>query len=307
MPWLRESNVHPKDALITFIADGHKYLYVPTGERIRKSTTGVLKPFFDTFDGMKICKSYFASWLRNESHKYHHLALYLEAVCATREQAHEQMCAHWMGIGDAAAAAGTAMHEQLELFIQNELPDPKPGEAPPKAVLAYLGFLDWFYPDCELKPWRCEFQVVYVQDGVPVVAGTIDFIMKDNLDRFWLFDWKRVSPKKKGLLGKRSAAKSMFTPTKASGPFAEFDADSYSQYSAQLLGYRWIIEHGGYDMEIAGCFLVQIHDDLDKAHVVAVDDAMEEAVNTAMLAEVAAAKAEAAAAAAATTGPIAAE
>ena len=60
----------------------------------------------------------------------------------------------------------------------------------------------------------------------------------------------------------------------ALAPFHEWEAKSYHKYSAQLLGYKYMLTHGGYfkASEIAGCYIVQIHEDLDKANVVEVND-----------------------------------
>lgn len=299
MPWLKDTNSHPSDGSIELIEPGHWYAYRPDAEtadedrwRVRKSVTGLLKPFFDTFDGASIVKSGVPKWLGNEEHKYHFLCQYLSRVQGLDNKAiGNEILKLWNATGAAAADEGTAMHERLELFIQGELPPPDPEKPPPLGVAAYIGMLEWFYPQMELKPWRCEFPVVLVVDDLPIVAGTIDYIMVDRNGRYWLFDWKRVNPKKKGLLGKRKLH-SMFPTDKAKGPFASWDADSYNQYSAQILVYKWILEHGGYDMQIAGCHIVQMHEDLDKAHVVEVAE-MDEEVDGCMRAEIELAKEEA--------------
>ena len=303
MPWLIETNPHPKDGVVELIEPGHWYAYKPVSEtpdderlHVRKSVTGLLKPCFDTFDGGSIVKVGVPKWLNNEEHKYHFLCQYLSRVQGFDNNAiGREIIKMWNATGAAAADEGTAMHERLELYIQGQLPVPDPEKPPPLGVAAYLGMLEWFYPQMELKPWRCEFPVVLVVDGLPIIAGTIDYIMIDRNGRYWLFDWKRVNPKKKGLLGKRKL-NTFFKDEKAKGAFSEWDSDSYHQYSAQLLVYKWIIEHGGYNMQISGCHIVQMHDDLEKAHVVEVAE-MEESVDTCMLAEIALAKEEAATAA----------
>ena len=143
-------------------------------------------------------------------------------------------------------------------------------------VAAYIGWKESFYPEMKLEPWRCEFVCVLVVDGIPVVSGSIDLIMKDKNGRYWLVDWKHTNPKKKGLLGKRKAGagKSFFPPDMAKGAFSAYEASDYNKYSAQLHGYRYMLEKGGYfkPEEIAGVFIVQIHEDLDKANVVEAND-----------------------------------
>ena len=58
----------------------------------------------------------------------------------------------------------------------------------------------------------------------------------------------------------------------------EWEASSYNKYSAQLHGYRWQLIEGGYmkPEEIAGCFLVQMHEDMQKAHVIEAADLQDE-------------------------------
>lgn len=301
MPLLKDQNPHVKDGLIRFEDPGHRYYFEPTGARIRKSMTGILKPFFDTFDSKAVATRFFSKWTKDDTNKYWGLCNYLKTVAGlSDEEAAGEICKLWTATGNAAAAEGTKMHEDLENFIQGMLPPPSKDEPPPVACAAYLGMLEWFYPDQQLEPWRCEFPIVLVVDEVVVSCGTVDFIMRSKATgKFWVLDWKHTNPKKKGLLGKRKAGsgRTFFPADKAKGLFSEYDATDYNKYSAQLLGYRYMLERGGYFNrdQIAGCFIVQIHEDLDKANVVEVndDEAFEEAVIEMMDAEVAEAKREA--------------
>ena len=121
----------------------------------------------------------------------------------------------------------------------------------------------------DLRPWRTEFKCVHVVDEIPLVAGCIDFIMIDANGHYWLFDWKRVDPRKKGLLGQKESVRRQPTRVqRAGGSFHAVDATSYNQYSAQLLVYKYILENSGHNMRVAACMIVQIHDDLDEAHMV---------------------------------------
>jgi hypothetical protein len=142
---------------------------------------------------------------------------------------------------------------------------------------------------------------VLLSDEVVVACGTVDFIMRSKkTGKFFILDWKHTNPKRKGLLGKRKpgASKPFFPPDMARGLFSEFEASDYNKYSAQLLGYRYMLEHGGYFTrdQIAGCWIVQIHETLDRANVVEVndDDDFHEAVDAMMQKEIEEAKREAA-------------
>jgi hypothetical protein len=295
-----ETNPHSKDGLSRFEDPGHRYYYTPTGERIRKSMTGILKPFFDTFDGKAVATRCLAKWFKDDSQKYWGLCNYLRMVQGLDDGAvADEIVKLWDANGQAAAAEGTKMHEDLEKFIQGLLPPPSSADSMPVGPAAYLGMLEWFYPDQQLEPWRCEFPIVLVVDELVVACGTVDFIMRSKkTGKYWILDWKHTNPKKKGLLGKRkaSAARPFFPPDMAKGLFGEYEASDFNKYSAQLLGYRYMLEHGGYFTrdQIAGCFVVQIHEDLEKANVVEVndDEVFEEAVIAMMENEVEAAKAE---------------
>lgn len=294
-PLLKDVNPHFHDNLIRFVDEGHKYFYLPTGQRIRKSMTGMLKPLFETFDGPAIALAGVPKWKRNEENKYHELCKYLSLVMEFDDKrAAAEINKMWVAFGNVAAGAGTEMHERLELYIQGRLPPPNPEEPAPMEVAAYIGWKESFYPEMKLEPWRCEFVCVLVVDGIPVVSGSIDLIMKDKNGRYWLVDWKHTNPKKKGLLGKRKQEPLHWKQDKAKGPFAEYDADDYHKYSAQLLGYKYILTHGGYDMEIAGCFIVQIHEDLPRANCVEVAE-LDDEVDAMFAAEIALAKQEKAA------------
>lgn len=290
---LSEINPHPLDSRVQFFEEGHRYVFTPMGNRVRKSVTGLLKPFFDTFDGAAIVARQFEKWLRDEDGKYGPLCQYLTLVLGlSAADAQLEVLKLWAAKGEVACAAGTQMHQNIEDFLNGVSTVPvapsDPAPALPEGVGEYLAMMQSFYPDMELKPWRTEFLVLLTtraSDGVeiPVVAGAIDCLMVDKTGRYWILDWKRVNPDKKGLLGKRKS--NGFRQDRAKGPFCEHDADSFTQYSAQLLAYKWIIEHGGYDMKIAGCFLVQIHPKLGRAHVVEVAD-LDDEIDEVMRSEV---------------------
>ncbi len=278
MPLLAETNPHKYDGLLRFEDPGHRYYYTPTDSRVRKSMTGILKPFFETFDGKAVATRGLPKWIKDDTSKYWALCNYLKMVSGlSDEEAVAEVVKLWNAAGDQAAAEGTKMHEDLENFIQGLLPPPSKDEPPPTACAAYLGMLEWFYPELELEPWRCEFPIVLVIEEVVVCCGTVDFIMRSKkTGKYFILDWKHTNPKKKGLLGKRKAGanKSFFPPDMAKGLFSEYEASDYNKYSAQLLGYKYMLTRGGYFQpeEIAGCWIVQIHEDLDKANVVEVND-----------------------------------
>jgi len=316
---LSEITPHALDSLLSFEEENHAYTYTPTGEKIRISMSGILKRCFpDDFDGAATAKKYFANWKRDDSHKYWSLVNYLLLVKQlTRTEAEAEICKLWQATGEQARNDGTGMHQVLEDYINGlwrPVPPPDggliPGK-PPHEIVCYLGMLDTLYPEMELKPWRVEFKMVLTttfehctHDEIPydvttpVCAGTADLIMKDKLGRYWILDWKRVDPKKRGKLGKRKASQ-MFPDPDALNFMASYPNNAFTKYSAQLLGFKYMFEKGGYlkeGEEVAGAFIVQIHPDLPEAHYIeaasGLDDDFEAQVYAFMDDEIARARGE---------------
>ena len=276
---LERQNAHPLDSALTFDESAHVYTYTPANSPVRVSVSGVLKRHFPSdFNGAAVVKKNFGTWLVNVDHKYHSLASYLVLVKKlTLEQAGREIEALWSTVGERARNDGTRMHSQLELYLNCELPPPPtPGFPPPHEIRAYQALMEDFYPEMQLRPFRTEFKMVLTttfsqlplgdEITLPVVAGSADLLMIDKLNRIWILDWKRTDPRKKGLLGRATPSK--FVKHVEEGIFTGCENDDFAKYSAQLLAYKYILEHGGYDMQVAAAFVVQIHPTLERAHVV---------------------------------------
>lgn len=301
MPWLKDIHSHKLDATLHFAEKGHVYTYIPTKERVRTSVSSVLRRYFDAFNATAVATNGVPKWAKDDSNKYHHLIRSLKLNFGyTTEQVVDFIVEYWRRNGEEAARKGTELHRSLELFLQDELPNPAPGEALPVGVAQYLKMRQWFFPDMHLVPWRVEFAIVLtatLDDGtvVPVVAGQIDAIFRDKLGRYWLIDWKTTDPQKV-VLG-RKGANARFVK-KAKDMFSQFEADDFTKYSAQLHAYAWILKNGGYELPVAGLFLVQMSEKLERANVVEAMD-LEEEVDAMMRTETDAALREAVAARAA--------
>ncbi|MGZ0213921.1 MAG: hypothetical protein ACKVI4_15715 [Actinomycetales bacterium] len=303
---------HPLDGLVEFEEEGHKYTHNPSGRRVPKSQTAATGPYFDTFKPDETIEKYYKGWRTNPDSKYWALIHYKElAELADGADIKKAIQLLWKLNGERAAADGTKMHKQLEDYLNGLMPDPLTQPTPPMGVALYLGMMQWFYPEQELEPWRVEFSVCVEVEmfefkdkrrktaKYPAICGNIDAIFRSKRDgRFWILDWKRVDPKKKGLLGRMvmelgggHGKRKARDPDMASGPFHRWEATAYNKYSAQLHGYRWQLIEGGYmePEQIAGCFLVQMHEDMQKAHVIEAADMADE-VDGVMRAEVKAAK-----------------
>ena len=82
---LCDRNPHPRDGLLTFIdwdpveqKKVHYYTVVATGERVRKSMTGILGDCFDTFEPMAIIDKFYHVWKDDPNSKYYALIKHLE-------------------------------------------------------------------------------------------------------------------------------------------------------------------------------------------------------------------------------------
>lgn len=294
---LADLHPHPKDGLVRFESDGHVYFYVPTGQPVPKSVTGLLKPFFDTFDGAAVANQYFDRWLADDGHKYHALCNYL-TLCRrlTHTAAEAEICALWSAMGGVAAAEGTRVHALLEEHVNaresplvcdcTEGDDGSDGMTWP--VAQFERFMASFHPDMGLQPWRTEFACVYTTeraDGtqLPVVCGTVDLLLRDRMGRIWVVDYKTTNPKKKGLLGPAPKRKSQRWTDRLAWPFEGVEASEFGKYSAQLGVYSWILRKC-YDMDVAGAFILQVHETMDAPHVVEALD-LDDRVNLLMEAE----------------------
>jgi hypothetical protein len=307
---LSSKNPHPLDGRVEFHEEGHFYTHTQSGLDLPKSQsqTKVTGPFFDLFNADEVVDNGFNKWKCDRESSYWGLINYLE-LCQKKgpEEIKKAIKALWDALSARASLDGTRMHKEIETYLNGLLPPPTEADPAPMGVRMLQQMLESFYPDQKLVPWRVEFSVcveVVVEKLVhmkmqpvplPAVAGNIDAIFRSEKDgRYWILDWKRVNPQRKGLLGKHGnpLAKRKRMPDMATGQFAKWEASSFHMYSAQLLGYRWQLIKGGYiaEEDIAGCFLVQMFDGMPRAHVIEVAD-MQEEVDAVMTAAVEGAKA----------------
>jgi len=267
---LSHQHPHAKDGLLNFQALDHIYMYMPTGKPVRKSVTSLIKAAFDDFDPEAVSQIGLSKWYSDETHKYHPLCKYLLDIQElTRPAAEREICKLWESIGREAAVAGTAVHTELEEYVETGCPAVGSGITRHWPLVLYDKFTQEFYPEMLLKPWRTEFKCCYTvkspRDGVdvPVVCGTVDLILRDRVGRFWVCDYKTTNPMKKGLLGDN--CKSRFRRNPAGVPFEKFSKTDFDKYSAQLAIYCWILREC-YGMTIAGSFIIQLHQSMERAH-----------------------------------------
>ncbi len=269
-PPSRLAALHPvsTDSILTFQDAGHLYFF--KNHPIRTSVTSMLKPHWPPFQGAETIEEFFESWKRNEQSKYSALIRYVQRVLGGDDaMAKVAISELWDADRDAAAKKGTEMHKLLQYIVE---------EWPFSWVetLECKMFRDWLAEFCEREQcvvWRSELCVVHMVDGLPLVAGQIDLLLKlVNSDEYILIDFKRTNPKKSGgvFLNRLQATQRSFGGKTGlqTGPFKEIEATDFYKYSAQCNAYAYMLFHNhGMDAR-QRMALLQIHPDLPAAHCV---------------------------------------
>ena len=277
------------DGEVQFFEADHRYENVlVSGQRatIRKSVTGMLKPYFETFDGEAVVEKNYDAWKGNKNHKYGRLIDYLRVIKGLDDAAiKSEIVAYWDKSGDEAAEIGTRVHEECQCLVEAW---PPPREPMSRAAAM---FRDWLFgtPEAEgflkrnqLQPWRAEWIIAYtlddprvdygVQEGKAVVAGQVDLVLRSTNPamagtehEYWCIDYKTTNPAPKyhkgppNLLGPEDP-NADYPPPRAKPPFSEFAADDFGKYTAQLNCYG-LIAALKYDVDFRShMYVLQIND-----------------------------------------------
>ena len=270
---INEKNKHERDALIEFDPVPHKYTCA--GEADYMSVTTWLHSHFKQFDSDAIIKKMMSNSVKWKKSPYY-------------GQTAEQIKAQWDKGRDEAAAAGTAMHADIERWALH------PEEDNSALSPHFLAFLK-DHPD--LKPYRAEWMIFHeeirlagsidmvgggapascasqspplqaspspnskgadVQEGVvggasaPLNADALEGVVGGASAPLILFDWKRCKEIKK---------------TNSFGEFALTECidhlpdTNYWHYALQLNTYKAILE-AKYDKKVEKMYLVCLHPNL---------------------------------------------
>lgn len=274
---------HKFDELTKFEDDEgqHRYVYLPTGQTFPKSTTGLVHAAFPSaFNAKTVIESNLSKWAGDPTSKYYALIRYLSLVKGLElREIEPEIKALWNAEGEEARTLGTEMHAALEDWMNGCVSSFGPHSYAIELVESAMKKEGSIFAKMGLAPYRTEFRVFLTSTvshpkapdmkfTVLNLSGTVDMLFRDKLGRLWIFDWKRISPRKKGLLGPAPA--SCFAKMGA-GAFSNFESTDFHKYSLQLLIYKQILERGGYledGQEIAGMFLCQLHPEMESAHFV---------------------------------------
>ena len=161
-----------------------------------RSPTALVEELFERFDAAAVLDKYFKRWKEVKDPRYYHMMrqhLY-EDGSINDDAAKNAIAAMWHKEGLLAASIGTELHLHLERLL-NQMPA-VPHKTIGVEVSQFHAFqASTFYDEHELVPHRSELMVWFKTKNVLVAAGRIDALFSGR-DGFYIFDWKRVAPKK---------------------------------------------------------------------------------------------------------------
>ena len=264
------------------LLDEATHIYTHQGVRVPISGTGVLKKYFPQFDGDSVVEKNFDKWREDPESKYFQMINYLRLVQhMTDEQIKHEITKLWKSKGREAAERGTAVHFQLQSFLECSVhgPDDTPGWSFDETVEVEQ-FRPWLRQFCkvsDLFPFRSEWSICHtVKSGsshVPVLAGQVDFLLKHNsLNKYVAVDFKTTDPTPKFKNGPLNLIKETTNPGRfdeyAKAPFEDLIANDFTKYSVQLNIYAFIA-YANYGVDFRNdMYVLQIHPLLKHPHLV---------------------------------------
>lgn len=249
-PVLERINNHPRDALIIFYEKGHKYEITSDPKSRYTSVTTWNHKHFPKFDADAVIANIFKSKAWVPGHKYW-------------GQTAEQIKASWKSNGDAAAGAGTNLHERIENFMndkrfrftytQKELYEMYKCDNKNKVddTVEWEYFLQFLCDNPDLKPYRTEWMIF---DEELKLAGSIDMVYENPDGTLSIYDWKRS----------KDISKTNEWNKFATNPLIGHMPDTnFWHYALQLNTYKAILERK-YGKRVTKLCLVRLHPDVEE-------------------------------------------
>ena len=246
--YLASRNPHPRDTHIHFDEGPHKYTIQGvegvTAETEFTSVTTLVHKHFEHFDAKKVI----AAMMRNQK-KWNDPVANAKYYGKTAEEI-EQM---WATAGRDAAAAGTAMHYEIECFYNTPPEEQQQQSKADDAATEFKYFLNFQKDFADtLRPYRTEWTVFHEEARI---AGSIDMIYEliqpDATDAadLTIYDWKRC----------REITKTNRANKFATHPAIEHLPDTnYWHYALQLNVYKYILQ-SKYGKTITDLYLIVLH------------------------------------------------
>lgn len=224
MSLLKYKNPHPRDPRISFVDSTHTYFIDGSSEGYISSTT-LVHSLFPAFDADAIIAKMM------KSNKWPSSPYFGKTP--------DEIKSGWDKNRDLAASAGTAMHENIEMYYNDELHDTSSKE--------FRMFSNYVRDFKHLEPFRTEWEIF---DEDAKVAGSVDMTYKDpeNPGCIIVADWKRSKE-----------IKTFNRWQRGNDPLTRHLQDcNFVHYSLQLALYKNILEKK-YGKTVTGTFLVILH------------------------------------------------
>lgn len=183
MNLLKEKNKHPLDSKVSEHPDyAENHIYLIEGEEHPKlgykSVTQFISTFFEKFDADKTIEKYYDKWQKQKHPQYYNKTA-------------EEIKQMWDEKRDTAAAEGTHMHLQFELFdnemnVDDTIPEFEP-------------FMNWRSAE-SITPFRTEMTVYHPEYKL---VGNVDLLALDSHGNFIIVDYKRTEMPKDSTFGKK--------------------------------------------------------------------------------------------------------
>lgn len=256
--YLAKVNAYSVDADIEYNDDDHLYWY--KGMLAPVSATAAIKKAFkpdDEFDPDATIERWFGKWMRDgaKSEYYPVLQQYKEGKI-TREEAAEAIKVGW----STAGPLGTEMHRLIEIFLNEQAMDPPPpegsvlerhaGDLTDDVKVEFEQFQEWWRSWAVprgMRAHRTELSVVWLGEGGRFVcAGQIDGVLRDKDGEYYIFDWKRVKPKKLLTVFERAYRDPVTKQPQTAAMFPEIPLTDFHKYSFQASIYSVMMKqsHG---------------------------------------------------------------
>jgi len=242
---LETVHVDPRDINITFIDSGHKYIVATDPSSKYTSVTTWCHSHFPKFNADSVIENMMKGKNWNPENKYWGLTP-------------AQIKADWNKNGANAAKAGTALHYQIECFMNTCVDSEQP--VTHNTLLAHYSngliqdspewqqFINFAKDHPNLKPYRTEWKIY---DDALKLAGSIDMVYELEDGTLAIYDWKRCKEITKTNGFGRSAITNCI----------QYLPDSnFWHYSLQLNTYKAILEKC-YQRTVSSMVLVRLYPD----------------------------------------------
>lgn len=114
---LARAFAHPRDARIRFVEASHSYFL--DDQKVKLSVSGLWGRYFSHFDSAGALRG-MEKWRTNEHSPYYGLLRHLDLSGVPRDQQGDVIRRTWTANGLAASGAGTLLHRQIELCLNEE-------------------------------------------------------------------------------------------------------------------------------------------------------------------------------------------